>query len=72
MTGMAPSPKGWTTLAWQSDYGQFYLVDREDEAFEAPVEITAEMEARCLHRHAFGYYHLHAVLPPTAHPDRHL
>ena len=48
MTGMAPSPKGWATLAWQSDYGQFYLVDREDEAFEAPVEITAEMEARSL------------------------
>ena len=48
MTGMAPSPKGWTTLAWQSDYGQFYLVDREDDAFEPPVEITPEMEARCL------------------------
>jgi hypothetical protein len=48
MTGMAPSPKGWATFAWQSDYGQFYLVDREDEAFEAPVEITAEMEARRL------------------------
>ena len=48
MTGVAPSPKGWATFAWQSDYGQFYLVDREDEAFEAPVEITAEMEARSL------------------------
>ncbi|TDK31278.1 hypothetical protein E2F50_20265 [Rhizobium deserti] len=45
---MAASPKGWTTMAWQSDYGQFYLMDRNDKAFEAPVEITPEMEARCL------------------------
>jgi L-lysine 2,3-aminomutase len=42
---VAASPRGWATFAWQSDYGQFYLVD---EAFLAPVEITAEMEARCL------------------------
>ena len=21
------SPRGWATFAWQSDYGQFYLVD---------------------------------------------
>ncbi len=48
MTGMAPSPKGWATFAWQSDYGQFFLVDREDEDFEAPVEITPEMEAPSL------------------------
>jgi hypothetical protein len=44
---MAASPKGWATFAWQSHYGQFYLVDREDEAFEPPVEITPEMEGRC-------------------------
>ena len=48
MMEMAASPKGWTTLAWQSDYCQFYLVDRGDEAFEPPVEITAGMEARSL------------------------
>ncbi|CDZ67957.1 hypothetical protein NFO65_26305 [Neorhizobium galegae] len=48
MMEMAASPKGWATFAWQSDYGQFYLVDREDEAFEPPTEITPEMEARCL------------------------
>jgi len=35
-------------LAWQSDYGQFYLLDREDDTFEPPVEITPEMEPRCL------------------------
>ncbi|WP_426955806.1 hypothetical protein [Muricoccus radiodurans] len=38
--------RGWATFAWQSDYGQFYLIDCEDEAFRAPVEITAEMERR--------------------------
>lgn len=38
------SPRGWATFAWQSDYSQFYLIDRGDEAFEAPVEITAEIE----------------------------
>jgi len=48
MLEMAASPKGWTTLAWQSDYGQFYLKDRKDEAFEAPVDITPEMEANSL------------------------
>ena len=42
------SPRGWATLAWQSDYGQFYLLDRKDSAFEAPVEITPELEARSL------------------------
>lgn len=40
------SPRGWATLAWQSDYSQFYLIDREDEAFEAPVDITEEMLTR--------------------------
>lgn len=35
-----------TTFAWQVDYGQFYLVDCDDKAFLAPVEITAEMEKR--------------------------
>jgi hypothetical protein len=48
MMEMAASPKGWATFAWQSDYGQFYLVDREDKAFEPPVEITPEIEARSL------------------------
>jgi len=28
------------TLAWQADYGQFYLVDCKDEAFLAPVDIS--------------------------------
>jgi hypothetical protein len=42
------SPLGWATFAWQSDYGQFYLIDREDTGFEAPVEITAEMEKKNL------------------------
>jgi len=46
---MMTSPRGWANFAWQSDYGQFYLVDRADETFEAPIEITAEMEARSLH-----------------------
>jgi len=40
--------RGWATFAWQSDYGQFYLVDREDAAFLPPQEITAEMQARSL------------------------
>lgn len=35
--------RGWTTLAWQADYGQFYLIDREDTGFQAPVEITGAM-----------------------------
>ncbi|MFD1330488.1 hypothetical protein ACFQ4O_00545 [Methylopila musalis] len=38
------SPQGWARFAWQSDYGQFYLVDCGDVAFEAPVEITPQME----------------------------
>ncbi|WP_379063255.1 hypothetical protein ACFJIU_21265 [Mesorhizobium sp. UC74_2] len=37
---------GWATLAWQADYGQFYLVDREDTSFLPPEIITPEMEAR--------------------------
>lgn len=48
MMEMAASPKGWATFAWQSDYGQFYLVDRGDQAFEAPTEITPEMEEHSL------------------------
>ena len=39
---------GRAILAWQSDYTQFYLVDPSDGDFTAPVEITAEMEARSL------------------------
>ena len=42
------SPRGWATLAWQADYGQFYLIDREDSSFLPPAEITPEMEARSL------------------------
>lgn len=40
------SPRGWATFAWQSDYGQFYLLDHEDSTFMAPIEITPEMEQR--------------------------
>jgi hypothetical protein len=39
------SPRGWATFTWQSDYGQFYLVDDQRE-FAAPIEITPEMERR--------------------------
>ncbi len=39
---------GQATLAWQSDYTQFYLVDPGDGDVTAPVEITAEVEARSL------------------------
>ena len=42
------SPRGWATFAWQSDYGQFYLVDHETPDFAAPIEITPEMERRSL------------------------
>ncbi|BDG71370.1 hypothetical protein [Roseomonas fluvialis] len=42
------SPRGWATFAWQSDYGQFYLVDRAGADVIAPVEITPEMEQRGL------------------------
>ena len=42
------SPQGWATFAWQSDYGQFHLIDRADTEFAAPVEFTAEMETRRL------------------------
>ncbi|MGL4284836.1 MAG: hypothetical protein ACRCVA_00740 [Phreatobacter sp.] len=38
----------WATLAWQADYGQFYLIDRDDTSFRAPEIITPEMEARSL------------------------
>ncbi len=38
--------RGWATFAWQADYGQFYLIDGEDEAFLAPETITSEMETR--------------------------
>ncbi len=41
------SPRGWATFAWQSDYGQFYLIDHErSSTFTAPIEITPEMEQR--------------------------
>ena len=38
--------RGSATFAWQADYGQFYLIDCEDEAFLAPTQITTEMEKR--------------------------
>ena len=38
------SPRGWATFAWQSDYGQFYLIDPEDSMFTPPIEISQEME----------------------------
>lgn len=37
---------GWANFAWQADYGQFYLIDIQDQAFAAPTMIDAEMEAR--------------------------
>lgn len=37
---------GWANFAWQADYGQFYLIDLEDLAFEAPTSFTEEMETR--------------------------
>ncbi|MDQ8731066.1 hypothetical protein [Bradyrhizobium sp. LHD-71] len=40
------SPRGWAAFAWQSDYSQFYLIDRDDLSFTPPVEITPEMERR--------------------------
>jgi hypothetical protein len=36
--------RGWATFAWQSDYGQFYLIDKDERSFQAPVEITDEIE----------------------------
>ena len=39
---------GRATFAWQSDYGQFYLIDGDGDNFQAPVEITPEMEKRGL------------------------
>lgn len=42
------SPRGCATFAWQSDYGQFYLVDHEALSFTPPIEITPEMERRSL------------------------
>lgn len=34
---------GWAKLAWQSDYGQFYLIDRDDAGIPAPEIITEAM-----------------------------
>lgn len=38
--------RGGAALSWQSDYSQFYLVDSADPRFEAPVDITADMQKR--------------------------
>ncbi|HWJ88332.1 MAG TPA: hypothetical protein VNS12_09705 [Pelagibacterium sp.] len=46
--------RGWARFAWQADYGQFYLIDAEDAGFEAPIEITAEMDRRSLFVPAAG------------------
>ena len=35
---------GSARFAWQSDYGQFYLVDPSDDDFRAPTDITPEIE----------------------------
>ena len=40
---------GRANFAWQSDYGQFYVIDTEDAGFRAPETITPEMEGRGLH-----------------------
>lgn len=45
---MTSAVRGWATLAWQSDYGQFYVLDCEDDVFQPPVEMTAEMTAHSL------------------------
>jgi hypothetical protein len=46
--------RGWANFAWQADYGQFYLIDCQDTDFQAPIEITAEMERRSLFVPATG------------------
>ncbi len=43
---MCVSLRGLATFAWQSDYGQFYLIDHGEALFTPPVEITPEMERR--------------------------
>lgn len=40
------SYRGGAALSWQSDYGQFYLVDGDDTCFVAPVEIPPEVSSR--------------------------
>ncbi|WP_144631117.1 hypothetical protein [Bordetella genomosp. 13] len=37
---------GGARFAWQSDYGQFYLIDMQDTGFLAPEDITQEMVSR--------------------------
>lgn len=46
MDGHRATLLGSATLAWVSDYGQFYLVDPADEPFVAPTKITSEMMRR--------------------------
>lgn len=70
---------GGVRLAWQSDYGQFYLVDCSDAAFLALVDITQEIMARnyfvtptglvvytngCLQQHIHIF--IHSVEPAAA------
>ena len=46
--------RGRATFAWQSDYGQFYLIDRHDSAFRPPTQFTADIEKRSLFVPAAG------------------
>ena len=48
------SYEGGATLAWQSDFTQFYLQDDSDVVFEAPIDITQEMMTRRWHRAPIG------------------
>ncbi len=41
--------RGGATLAWQSDYCQFYLQNDGASGFEAPVDITPDMMRRRWH-----------------------
>jgi hypothetical protein len=45
---------GGASLAWQSDYGQFYLVDAEDQNWDAQVDITDDIMVRRWSRMSTG------------------
>ncbi len=46
--------RGGVALSWQSDYSQVYLVDSADPRFEAPVNITEQMQKRRWQRLSTG------------------
>ena len=46
--------RGGAALSWQSDFSQFYLVDSNDPRFEAPVNITEEMQKKRWQRLSTG------------------